>query len=187
MIDKQKTIAALEAYQAGCKGTVAATVAACVGIIRGMPEDAADKLERLAAYEDTGLEPEEVLEGIKVKNGGVYELPTIFGVPFEEIRDMVEAKRSGRLLALPCKVGDTVYLPDHDRVIEAEVTCIRPFVFQDKIEFRGNAAWRFEDPFHHDGRILEQDVFIVFGKDAYLTREEAEAALKGENNETDSI
>lgn len=97
----------------------------------------------------------------------------------DHLRELVQAEKDGRLVVPPCKVGDTVYLTYGDCVIEAEVTCIRPFVFKDKTEFRGNAAWRYEDPFYNDGRILEQDMFIVFGKTAFLTREEAEAALKG--------
>jgi len=48
MIDKQKAITALKAYQAGCKGTVSDTVAACVGIIREVPEEEMDG--RLVQY-----------------------------------------------------------------------------------------------------------------------------------------
>lgn len=112
-----------------------------------------------------------------------WPCPSVDNVSAVHLRELVQAEKDGRLLLLPCNVGDTVYLTDRDGVVEAEVTCIRPFVFQNVIEFRGNAAWRFEDPFHHDGRILEQDVFIVFGKDAFLTREEAGAALKAQKGE----
>lgn len=138
--------------------------------------------DRLAAYEDTGLEPEAV-EQLKLyavgKAVAETEVRTIDGMPLGNVVDLIHAEQDGRLVVLPCKVGDTVYLTGGDRVIEAEVTCIRPFVFRGKTEFRGNVAWRFENPFYNDGRILEQDVFVVFGKSAYLTREEAEAALKG--------
>ncbi len=135
-------------------------------------------IDRLAAYENTGLEPEEVAAIESALIGKlVAKINEINGVPIKRLNELAQAEKDGRLVVLPCKVGDTVYLTDRDRVVKAEVTCIRPFVFQNEIEFRGNAAWCFEDPFHHDGRILEQDVFIVFGKDAYLTREEAEAAL----------
>ncbi len=44
--------------------------------------------DRLAAYEDTGLMPGEITEAIKVARGGVYEHPTIFGMPFEEVREI---------------------------------------------------------------------------------------------------
>ncbi len=145
---------------------------------------AAQKMERLAAFEETGLVPEEIKE---LRTDDVVEVAKMLRQLIESgeadhLRELVQAERDGRLVVLPCKVGDTVYLIDRDGVVEAEVTCIRPFVFHNKIEFRGNAAWRFEDPFHRDGRILEQDVFVVFGKDAFPTRKEAEAALGGERS-----
>lgn len=48
-------------------------------------------LEKLAAYEDTGLEPEQVQD--MMTDWVVWK----------------EAEAGGRLIVLPCKVGDTVY------------------------------------------------------------------------------
>lgn len=90
-----------------------------------------------------------------------------------------DAEQDGRLLMLPCKVGETVYVINGDRISMAEVTIIRPFVFANRIEFRGNAVLEEVDPFYNDGRLSKRNLFIVFGDDAFLTREEAEAALKG--------
>ena len=56
-------------------------------------------LERLAAYEDTGLTPEEIR---KVQED-------LAPIPFGRFREIVEAERAGRLAVLPCKVGQTVY------------------------------------------------------------------------------
>lgn len=39
MIDKQTALAALEAYRGKCNGTIASTVAECIGILREIPED----------------------------------------------------------------------------------------------------------------------------------------------------
>lgn len=47
--------------------------------------------DRLAAYEDTGLEPEEITEYLNATD------------------EYVEASEEGRLIVLPCKVGDTVW------------------------------------------------------------------------------
>lgn len=134
-------------------------------------------LARLAAYENTGLEPEEVKNWQNIYN---EILTRTYGPFHQKIADWLKAEQEGRLVLLPCKVGDTVWLSMYDEVKEAKVVCIRPFVFQDKVEFRGNAEWTGEDPFYNDGRPLTQEVFIVFGKDAFLTREEAEAALATE-------
>ena len=60
--------------------------------------------ERLKAYEDTELDPE------MCANYKTFEDEAISkGVPFKRIVALMEADRAGRLVALPCKVGDTVY------------------------------------------------------------------------------
>lgn len=102
---------------------------------------------RLAAYEDTGLEPKEAAkllrETILIK---------------QELDEYTTAKREGRLLILPCNVGDTVYRICH------EYKKGNPFIRA--VTFNQNNFWRI--------------VFGgEFGKTVFLTREEAEAALRG--------
>ena len=76
-------------------------------------------------------------------------------VPFDRLLELADADRAGRLVVLPCKVGDTVYQIDAERVYESEVKWI---IFDcDDIAF--------------DERAIGGSIF--------LTREEAEAALKG--------
>lgn len=87
-------------------------------------------------------------------------------------------KDKSKFIELPCFIGDKVYTVIYQKVYEAEVICIRPFVFKDYVEYRGNVIITFEDPFYHDGRPLEQELFVVFGKDTFLTREEAEKKLE---------
>lgn len=58
--------------------------------------------ERLKAYEDTELDPE------MCANYKTFEDEAISkGVPFKRIVALMEADRDGRLVVLPCKVGDT--------------------------------------------------------------------------------
>lgn len=95
------------------------------------------------------------------------------------INDFPCFKDKSRFIELPCSIGDKVYTISYQqKVYEAEVICIRPFVFKDHIEYRGNVIIIFEDPFYHDGRSYEQELFVVFGKDTFLTREEAEKKLE---------
>jgi len=62
--------------------------------------------EKLKAYEDTGMEPEE----IKPKRG----LPPVVGAALEakadHMRNLLKAEREGRLVVLPCKVGERVFV-----------------------------------------------------------------------------
>ena len=62
--------------------------------------------KRLSAYEDTGLEPEEIRY-----LGDLREMKReiIFGVTAERLKELAEADKEGRLVVLPCKAGDTVY------------------------------------------------------------------------------
>ncbi len=114
-----------------------------------------DALNRLAAYEETGLEPEEVA---KVRDA--YSNIAGKGVSFKRIHEMIQAERDGRLVVLPCKVGDVVYQTDGVRIYKGQIK--RILFDADSITF--------------DERAIGTSVF--------LTQEEAEAALEGENHET---
>ena len=66
--------------------------------------------ERLKAYEDTGLYPESV-EALKLSMMGkaISEITEFDGLPIDRLRELAEADKDGRVLILPCKVGDTVW------------------------------------------------------------------------------
>lgn len=137
----------------------------------------AEIYNRLAAYEDTELEPEEV-EACKIALMGksLAEIKEIEGIPVERMKVLAKAEAEGRLLVLPCKVGDTVYkvwydpchngerYPGSDGCIGCEDDCdIKKSVHEIKAP---SVDWIL--------RQLHNGSFVYF-----LTREEAEAALKG--------
>ena len=64
-------------------------------------------LSHLAAYEDTGMEPEEIKQmcALARLNSNIFD--NDFG---NHIAELIVAERDGRLVVLPCKVGDTVYI-----------------------------------------------------------------------------
>ena len=66
--------------------------------------------ERLKAYEDTGLEPESV-EALKLSMMGkaISEITEFDGLPIDRLRELADADKDGRLVVLPCKVGDRLY------------------------------------------------------------------------------
>lgn len=59
-------------------------------------------VERLAAYEDTGLEPESV-EALKLSMMGkaISEITEFDGLPIDRLRELAEADKDGRLVVLP--------------------------------------------------------------------------------------
>lgn len=118
---------------------------------------------RLAAYEDTGLTPEQC-ENAKVIIESAFSDDTS---KEERIRELLKADKAGRVVVLPCKVGDVVYgfhvektiLPMVAKWIETNTDgwCIA-------VQYTPMAPrfYRFSD----------------FGKTVFLTREEAEKALE---------
>lgn len=66
--------------------------------------------ERLAAYEDTGLEPEAV-ETVKLALAAKHlvDLETLNNTPISRLVELAEADKDGCVVILPCKVGDTVW------------------------------------------------------------------------------
>lgn len=82
--------------------------------------------DRIAAYEDSGWAPEEVLpkdkaDEITLKLMRLADLESLCS--FNRLRELAEADKDGRLVVLPCKVGQRVFaLLDTDKHIsECEV------------------------------------------------------------------
>ena len=110
--------------------------------------------ERLKQYEDTKRTPEQI-EALEAALMGkaVAQITEFEGLPIARLRELAVADQEGRVVVLPCKVGDTVY-----RLQYIEQTPRRITVGVVPIKFA--LIW------------LEE-----FGKTVFLTREEAEKAL----------
>ena len=122
--------------------------------------------DRLAAYEDRECAPEEVLpkdkaDEIALKLMRLADLESLCS--YTRLRELAEADKDGRLVVLPCKVGDTVYFALLGRIIEKQVFSIVSFSNSTRIYCGGTSEYfRPED----------------IGKTFFLTREEAEKALE---------
>ena len=103
-------------------------------------------VNRLAAYEDSGLSP-------------------------EEVQKMAMAKVEGRLVVLPCKVGDIVYADCYGDIIGCEVH---------QIEMRTGKPTQYIARGDDEGYGTPEIDFVGedIGKTVFLTREEAEKALQ---------
>lgn len=130
-----------------------------------------EALNRLAAYEDTGLEPEEVEAcNVALMGKSLAEIKEIEGISIDRMKDMAKAEAEGRLLVLPCKVGDMVYYVTTAGIYKAKA-----------VEFRYNKS---------GVRVYCERKFMgligfegIYGKTVFLTREDAEKALEGMENE----
>lgn len=126
----------------------------------------ADFVDRLAAYEDTGREPEEVTALGKLFDYALKESKTLTEqlTLLHHIRELAEADKDERVVVLPCKVGDKLYRVFAGEIFEHRVGSMKYFAIQGK--------WDIETyPFL-------PSVESGIGKTIFLTREEAEKALR---------
>lgn len=92
---------------------------------------------------------------------------------FDRLRELAEADKDGRVVVLPCKVGDTVWIVGAVRKLYSAK--VRTFFCGHTSAVRGND----DDGHIHMIRTTECDIPMQkFGKTVFLTREEAEKALR---------
>lgn len=125
--------------------------------------------ERLKAYEDTHMMPSDVTS---MRMDMAIIVALFNGVDVDRMKELAEADKEGRLVVLPCKVGDVVYgfhgektiLPMVVKWIETYTNgwCIAVQYAQMAPRF-----YRFSD----------------FGKTVFLTHEEAKKALEAIKDE----
>ena len=118
------------------------------------PADIYVMAERLAAYEDTGLTPEEIKAPF-TEDAMINLAAKALGMNPPRLRELAEADKAGRCVVLPCNIGDTVWRMK--RTFEEYPDRSKPYLEPD---------W-----------FLLQDVFNI-GKTVFLTREEAERAME---------
>ena len=84
-------------------------------------------VERLAAYEDTGLTPEEIKAPF-TEDTMINLAAQALGVEPSRLRELAEADKDGRVVVLPCKVGERWTDEDGRAVrITAVIVSIEPF------------------------------------------------------------
>lgn len=105
--------------------------------------------EKLKAYEDSGFTPVEI-KSLYAEWDVMMSVLNSIGGGYEHLRQLAEADKAGRLVVLPCKVGDTVY------------TLLRTFDGADVVG--ETELWWTDIP--------------QLGKTVFLTREEAEETLE---------
>lgn len=120
-------------------------------------------VDRLAAYEETGLTPEEVA-ALQASN---QELK-------KEALPILQAKVQDRLVIMPCGPGETVYA---NFAIRGDYLREKDKPYPCEVVFIGLS----KEPFMHiqfkNGRVFPVK-FCEVGKTVFTTREAAEAALK---------
>lgn len=133
-------------------------------------------IARLASYEDTGLEPEKIITlcdmDRRAKIADMLRLEESAGISIDRLRKLAQAKKKGRLVVLPCDVGDTVYR------VGASICKWREIDHCDEY----CDGWQYRDCWEGTRAVLEEKFSLCdlesIGKTVFLTCEAAEAALE---------
>lgn len=137
-----------------------------------------DAICRLADYEDTGLEPKQamLISNVLREVGETYNcwFDYVVNCVLENshLKEIAQAEKDGRLVVLPCKPGTDVYINSHRAVVK---------------EFFGYRTERYLRAQFYDNAQYIDIPFEEIGKTVFLTREEAEEALKKREEANDEI
>ena len=138
--------------------------------------------DRLAAYEDTGLTPEEIKAPF-TEDAMINLAAQALGVEPSRLREIAEADKDGRVVVLPCKVGDTVYMIE--RIFDIDNGVCDEICARKVIGYGGNnlnKLWLIGS-----GGMYNVYIFVSeFGKTVFLTRAEAKKALQEMEGKKDS-
>lgn len=135
-------------------------------VVQQLIRDYLRNREDVRAYEDTGLTPERCAEFARADAEGRYiVMRDAEQEGVARLRELAEADKDGRLVVLPCKMGDKLYRVFAGEIFEHRVGSMKYFAIQGR--------WDIETyPFCP---YVERSI----GKTIFLTREEAEKALEG--------
>lgn len=146
-------------------------------------------VDRLAVYENTRYSPEDFdalcreMSNIRTSMGyATFEelQSSISQTSLLRLRELMDADRRGRLVTLPCKVGDTVYRvirskdKDGGHITSAVVSGIH---MADGRRYKKREAYIV---LKVNGRYVSHVPLSNFGKTVFLTQVDAKAALQGE-------
>lgn len=135
------------------------------GHVHAVPTGDVDQaMMRLAAYEDSGFTPAEI-KSLYAEWDVMMSVLNSIGGGYERLRQLAEADKAGRLVVLPCKVGDGLWT-----FCSYPAEQVYSFTVTDTSTLNGRTMLNTS----RCGVIDARDV----GKTVFLTREEAEKALE---------
>lgn len=102
----------------------------------------------------------------------------------DNIEHYAKLHEENRLIELPCKVGDTVWIV-RENIYEATVHRVVLSISESDNFINLDVGYEYVDWFYDDGRKATATALCRYLRDAFLTKEEAEAKLmelKGEKD-----
>ena len=132
------------------------------------------QINRLAAYEDTGLTPEEIERvvdaygrGHTLRTESAERLEIVREIKTDRLRELAKAEKDGRLEVLPCKVGGHILADGREAIV---------------VWFFGYKTGRYLHAQFLDNAECTDIPFYEIGKNRLPDREEADDAMKEANH-----
>jgi hypothetical protein len=145
-----------------------------------------DIIDRLAAYEDTELEPEEI-ERLKLASIGkaIAEITEFNGVAIDRLRELAQADKERRCVVLPCSNWFDIVFWRAGGIFgidtDYDENPIREITVHNEERFTWYDGWKTLVLNRTDENKLDWEFSPEeIGKTVFLTREEAEAALEAQ-------
>ena len=107
----------------------------------------------------------ELLDKAFLESGDNYGIPNV--------NEVAEHLLANGMIVLPCRVEDTIYVVSNDAIIETEVLKV---TYEESVEYC--SGYVSQGVYAVVGNTLQRFDFSEFGKTVFLTKEEAEKALK---------
>lgn len=145
-------------------------------------ERAMEMYWKLKKYEDTGLTPAEV-HSMSAEWCAMMSVFNGIG-SYDRLRELADAEKEGRVVVLPCRVGDTLY-----QLSSAYTECTVYGVRKDNYCCEGcevpcdSHEVIFIDTIRPSSLVATIRCCEELGKTVFRTREEAEKALEAAKNE----
>lgn len=127
--------------------------------------------DRLVAYEDTGLTPEEIKAPF-TEDTMINLAAQALGVEPSRLRELAEADKDGRVVALPCKVGER-WIDEEGRAVRITAVIVSIDLFGTSI----NSYFDYEDATPDDAGSDCVTNWNYFSR--HYTCIEAERAMEG--------
>ena len=132
-------------------------------------------MKRLAAYEDTGMTPEEIERvvdaygrGHTLRTESAERLEIVREIKTDRLRELAKAEKDGRLEVLPCKVGDHILADGREAIV---------------VWFFGYKTGKYlHAQFLDNAECTDIPFYEIGKKTVFLTREEADDAMKEANH-----
>lgn len=139
-------------------------------------------VRKLAQYEDSGLNPEQVINN-SAKLDRAHKIIEGMQIQYIDERNLPYESK-GLALYMPCNIGDNVYIIEDERITTYKATGFMLGRLMDDNDIKPSNVFRMEC---ENGYVKTSVLFTEIGKTVFFTKQEASEKLEEEQDEIRKI